>query len=256
MLHAAVTRAPGLFSADEAEVELRDLRPPQLVRGSAGRVGYEGPAETAPARAGSFIEAPLEGPDAEAAGVLRLHFRKPVKLSDSEHNKLRIFASSLYTAIRNARAYAELTRISAENAYAAAHDPLTGLANRRELLEQATEIFRARKADGMCAMLLIDLNHFKEVNDTLGHGAGDEVLREVANRLEASASPGDLVARLGGDEFAVLFTGLPPPPRSPPTGPRRCSPIWNATSWSTACSSPSRPPAASRWPRRAAACRS
>ncbi|MET8150013.1 putative bifunctional diguanylate cyclase/phosphodiesterase [Actinoplanes sp. NPDC049668] len=211
VLHAAVTRAPGLFSADEAEVELRDLQPPWLVRGSAGRVGYEGPAETAPARAGSVIEAPLEGPDAEAAGVLRLHFRKPVRLSDSEHNKLRIFASSLYTAIRNARAYAELTRINAENAYAAAHDPLTGLANRRELLEQATEVFRTRKADGMCAMLLIDLNHFKEVNDTLGHGAGDEVLREVAKRLEESASPGDLVARLGGDEFAVLFTGLPAP---------------------------------------------
>jgi diguanylate cyclase (GGDEF)-like protein len=211
VLHAAVTRAPGLFSADEAEVELRDVRPVQLVRGSADHVGYEGAADAAPAREGSSIEAVLEGPDAEAVGVLRLRFRKPVKLSDSEHNKLRTFASSLYTAIRNARAYAELKRINAENAYAAAHDPLTGLANRRELLEQAAEIFRVRNAEGMCAMLLIDLNHFKEVNDTLGHGAGDEVLREVAKRLVASARPGDLVARLGGDEFAVLFTGLPTP---------------------------------------------
>jgi len=211
VLHAAVTRAPELFSADEAEIELSDMQPPRLVRGSAGRLGYQGPAAAAPPRDGAIIEAVLGGPDAEAAGVLRLVFRKPVRLNDSERYKLQTFASSLYTAIRNARAYAELKRINAENAYAAAHDPLTGLANRRELLEQAATSFGMRPADGMVAMLLIDLNHFKEVNDTLGHSAGDEVLREVAKRLEDTAHPGDLVARLGGDEFAVLFTGLPAP---------------------------------------------
>jgi diguanylate cyclase (GGDEF)-like protein len=211
VLHAAVTRAPELFSADEAEIELRDVQPPRLVRGSAGRLGYEGPPGAAPPRDGSIIEAVLGGPDAEPAGVLRLLFRKPVNLSESEGYKLRTFASSLYTAIRNARAYAELKRINAENAYAATHDPLTGLANRRELLEQAAASFETRPADGMLAMLLIDLNHFKEVNDTLGHPAGDEVLREVAKRLEDAAHAGDLVARLGGDEFAVLLTGVPTP---------------------------------------------
>ncbi|AGZ46802.1 putative bifunctional diguanylate cyclase/phosphodiesterase [Actinoplanes friuliensis] len=211
VLTAAVTRAPELFSADEAEIELSDTDPPRLIRGSAGGLVYEGRLATAPLRDSPAIEAQLAGPDTEAVGTLRLRFRKPVKLSDSERYKLQTFASSLYTAIRNARAYAELKRINAENAYAAAHDPLTGLANRRELLEQAAEVFKARAADGLCAMLLIDLNHFKEVNDTLGHGAGDQVLREVAKRLEDSAQPGDLVARLGGDEFAVLFTGLPTP---------------------------------------------
>ncbi|MET0491814.1 MAG: bifunctional diguanylate cyclase/phosphodiesterase [Actinoplanes sp.] len=211
VLHAAVTRAPELFAADEAEIELYDVTPPRLVRGSAGQVGYEGPTAQAPAREGTVIDAVLAGPEAEAVGVLRLLFRKPVKLSDSEHYKLRTFASSLYTAVRNAQAYAELKRINAENAYAAAHDPLTGLANRRELLERADRIFGVRQSDGISAMLLIDLNHFKEVNDTLGHTAGDDVLREVANRLVAAATPGDLVARLGGDEFAVLLTGLPTP---------------------------------------------
>jgi diguanylate cyclase (GGDEF)-like protein len=211
VLHAAVTRVPELFSADEAEIELLDVAPARLVRGSAGRLGYEGPAAEAPTRDDSVIEQVLGGPDAEAVGVLRLLFRKPVKLSDSERYKLQTFASSLSTAIRNARAYAELKRINAENAYAAAHDPLTGLANRRELLEQATAMIAKRPVDGMVAMLLIDLNHFKEVNDTLGHAAGDEVLRAVAKRLEDASQPGDLVARLGGDEFAVLFTGLPTP---------------------------------------------
>ncbi|MEV6598974.1 bifunctional diguanylate cyclase/phosphodiesterase [Actinoplanes sp. NPDC051346] len=210
VLHAAVTLTPELFSADEAEIELRDADPPRLVRGSAGQLRYDGTVVGAPARDGSMIEAELDGPDGRM-GVLRLRFRRPVTLNESERYKLQTFASSLSTAIGNARAYAELKRINAENAYAATHDPLTGLANRRELLDQANHIFARRAPEGMFAMLLIDLNHFKEVNDTLGHTAGDEVLREVARRLEDAARPDDLVARLGGDEFAVLLTGLPAP---------------------------------------------
>ena len=211
VLRAAVTRVPELFSADGAEIELRDVTPPRLVRGSVSQLAYEGPLDAAPARTGPVIQAVLRGPDTKEIGVLRLLFRKPVKLSESEEYKLQTFASSLYTAVQNARAYAELKRINAENAYAAAHDPLTGLANRRELLEQARAIFEARNTDGIFALLLIDLNHFKEVNDTLGHTAGDDVLREVAKRLEQATTPGDLVARLGGDEFALLLTGLPTP---------------------------------------------
>jgi len=210
VLHASVTLAPELFSADEAEIELRDEAPPRLVRGSAGRIGYDGPASEAPGRDDVAIEARIDGPDGPV-GVLRLRFRKPVRLSESERYKLHTFTSSLSTAIGNARVYAELKRINAENAYAASHDPLTDLANRRELLERTGEAFDARSDEGIFALLLIDLNHFKEVNDTLGHQAGDKVLREVADRLQTAAQPGDLVARLGGDEFAVLLTGLPAP---------------------------------------------
>lgn len=211
VLHAAIRRTPDLFSAEEAEIELTDVDPPRLVRGAAERLGYEGPTESAPARDDYTITAPLEGPAGVLIGELRLRFRKTVKLDYSERYKLMALTSSLATAIGNARAYAELQRVSAENAHAAAHDPLTGLANRRELLDQAERRFAERGADGMLAMLLIDLNHFKEVNDTLGHAAGDEVLRQVARRLEGAAPAGDLVARLGGDEFAVLLTGLPTP---------------------------------------------
>ena len=211
VLRSAVTRAPELFSADGAEIELCDGPASRLMRVSAGRVVHQGPPGEAPVWTGPVIEAVLQGPDTAAVGVLRLLFRKPVKLNESEEYKLRTFTSSLHTAVQNARAYAELKRINAENAYAAEHDPLTGLANRRKLLEQARMMFEARATDGIFALLLVDLNHFKEVNDTLGHTAGDDVLREVAQRLEEAAAAGDLVARLGGDEFAVLLTGLPTP---------------------------------------------
>ena len=84
----------------------------------------------------------------------------------------------------------------------ALRDPLTGLANRTLLASAAERALQS--ATGTTAMLLIDLDHFKDVNDTLGHAVGDELLIAVSQRLQAEAGPGDLVARLGGDEFVVL----------------------------------------------------
>nr|WP_245724957.1 bifunctional diguanylate cyclase/phosphodiesterase [Micromonospora citrea] len=209
VLTTAVTQAAELFSADEVEVELRDGR---TVRGGAGGITHDGPAGEPTTVDGTVVPTPLEGHDRTAdVGVLRLRFRGPVRLSEREQYTLRTFASALCTAVRNARAYAELARIADEHAYAATHDALTGLANRRHLLDQGTEHLHARHADGVTALVLIDLNHFKEVNDTLGHAAGDQVLVQVAERLSAAAQEGDLVARLGGDEFAVLLRGLPAP---------------------------------------------
>ncbi|MFG1845779.1 putative bifunctional diguanylate cyclase/phosphodiesterase [Micromonospora carbonacea] len=210
VLTTAVTQAAELFSADEVEISLRGTG--RTVRGSAGTLTYDGPTGPGGPTEGSVISARLEGHDRTVdVGTLRLRFRGPVRFSEREQYTLRTFTSALCTAVRNAQAYAELARVANEHAYAATHDTLTGLANRRHLLDQGSEQLNARHADGVTALVLIDLNHFKEVNDTLGHAAGDQVLLQVADRLRGAAQGGDLVARLGGDEFAVLLRGLPAP---------------------------------------------
>ncbi|HEY2552890.1 MAG TPA: bifunctional diguanylate cyclase/phosphodiesterase [Streptosporangiaceae bacterium] len=90
------------------------------------------------------------------------------------------------------------------------HDELTGLCNRKLLVLRTTEALeRAAAAGTRVGFLLLDLDRFKEVNDTLGHPVGDRLLRIVANRLTHSVRPGDVVARLGGDEFAVLLPSVP-----------------------------------------------
>lgn len=87
----------------------------------------------------------------------------------------------------------------------AEHDPLTGLANRSLFTATlAAHVAKANEGVG-CAILLVDLDHFKDVNDLYGHPAGDEVIRETARRLTAALGPADMAARLGGDEFAVIL---------------------------------------------------
>jgi diguanylate cyclase (GGDEF)-like protein len=213
VLHTAARSANELFSADEVEVELWLDDHRRLVRGDGEGISFDGVPEEAPAdEVTATTSVPLEGYEGDGdIGVLRLRFRGEVQLSERERYTLQTFASALCTAVRNASAYAELERVANEHAYAAAHDALTGLANRRQLYEHGAELLGRRHPDGVTALLLIDLNHFKEVNDTLGHAAGDRVLIEVGRRLHAAAGPADLVARLGGDEFAVLLSTLPAP---------------------------------------------
>jgi diguanylate cyclase (GGDEF)-like protein/PAS domain S-box-containing protein len=87
----------------------------------------------------------------------------------------------------------------------ARHDPLTALANRREFIDQLQQILASEQRDDTVpALLYVDLDGFKEVNDRLGHSAGDEVLTTVAARLRQTLRDGELAARLGGDEFAII----------------------------------------------------
>jgi diguanylate cyclase (GGDEF)-like protein len=84
-------------------------------------------------------------------------------------------------------------------------DELTGLANRRALLDTAAQVLTRASAQQPAALLLLDLDGFKEVNDSLGHTAGDQLLRQIGPRLRDALGRGELLARLGGDEFAVLL---------------------------------------------------
>ena len=96
--------------------------------------------------------------------------------------------------------------------YLAHHDALTGLSNRFSLYERMEQgIAFARRFDKGLAVLLIDLDRFKAINDTLGHNVGDQLLIQVAKRLEQSVRDSDIVARLGGDEFVVVLSGIESP---------------------------------------------
>lgn len=99
--------------------------------------------------------------------------------------------------------------MSVQRDHQAHHDELTGLSNRKLLIRQTSDALAdAGRSGTKVGFLLLDLDRFKEVNDTLGHPVGDRLLRIVAHRLTHSVRPGDLVARLGGDEFAVLLPAV------------------------------------------------
>ena len=107
------------------------------------------------------------------------------------------------------RAHEELTRRQEELAFLATHDALTGLPNRTLILDRVEQMLvRARHSKAPVAALFVDVDNFKSINDTLGHGAGDELLRAVAARLDGVVRDIDALGRLGGDEFVVVAEGM------------------------------------------------
>ncbi len=157
-------------------------------------------------------------PEAENVVVLRMEAdgrTVGVLAAEWGHGKRARIPADVVDATVQSAGYAALA-LHAANLLAASeqradHDELTGLANSRSLDEAlAREVARARRSRGVVSLAFLDLDHFKEVNDTYGHAAGDEVLCEMARTMEQQARQGDLCVRLHGDEFAVLLPDCPP----------------------------------------------
>ncbi len=104
-------------------------------------------------------------------------------------------------------AEAELRRRAEVIRYQAVHDPLTSLPNRALFQDRLVQALA--RPGAQVAVVLLDIDNFKLVNDSLGHSAGDELLMKIAPRLQTALRPGDTIARLGGDEFVVLLEQIP-----------------------------------------------
>ena len=169
----------------------------QLASGAELPLGWARPL-------GSVALVPVRG-DEGVRGLLCAGYRDAGAFGAEELNFVDAAASVLSTALQ---------RIDSETrlAYLAQFDPLTGLPNRALLADRFDQtIVQAKRRGSPLAVLFIDLDGFKQVNDTLGHAGGDELLKEVAVRLQASVRSGDTVARISGDEFAIVLADLSRP---------------------------------------------
>jgi diguanylate cyclase (GGDEF)-like protein/PAS domain S-box-containing protein len=192
LMHDALTAAAQILGVDSGAVLERTIdRAAPVVRAGLGThllTGLQG-----------AVTGEIEGRDG-AWGVISLAAAAEPRFADADADFVQALANILADALQQ-RASEDDIR------YQALHDPLTGLPNRVLFMDRLGHALSRRGAD--VAVVLLDIDNFKLVNDSLGHGAGDELLMEIAPRLAGALRPGDTIARLGGDEFVVLLEQIP-----------------------------------------------
>lgn len=141
---------------------------------------------------------PVKAKDGRVIATFAFYFREPRAPSKWHRRIVEACVSLGAFAIERKEARAEIARL-------AYHDILTGLPNRAQLRHLITTAIDACPTGGHVALAFLDVDHFKDVNDTLGHAAGDELLVQLAQRLREHIGPGDMLGRLGGDEFVILL---------------------------------------------------
>ncbi|RQH13187.1 EAL domain-containing protein [Bradyrhizobium sp. RP6] len=141
---------------------------------------------------------PVKAKDGRVIATFAFYYREPREPSNWHRRIVEACVNLGAFAIERKEARAEIARL-------AYHDILTGLPNRAQLRHLITTAIDACPTGSHVALAFLDVDHFKDVNDTLGHAAGDELLVQLAQRLREHISPGDMLGRLGGDEFVILL---------------------------------------------------
>ena len=167
------------------------------------QVVLDGFAETAPASAQSTSHRQAVKFDGESIGYVQLHWETGESPDEHDQSLLSAICEKLASACHRQALVDQVN-------FQANHDSLTKLPNRFQLIAKLDELItESQQNKKICAVVMMDLDGFKTVNDTLGHQVGDQLLLAVSQRFQAQAQPNEFLARLGGDEFALLFSGLP-----------------------------------------------
>lgn len=149
---------------------------------------------------GSLLAALVVGDEGTGAMII-CHDPRRDAFARGDQQTVVIFADQVAVALRNAQQFEEQQRL-------ATVDSLTSLQNRRSFQREATAVLQQDRSSGRCAVIMLDVDNFKSVNDRFGHDHGDLVLKRVADAAKSVLRPQDLMGRWGGEEFAVLLTGV------------------------------------------------